>query len=78
MWCYVNVCACDDEKATQSFYFTDIDLFFSYATCGATDSYTSSVKNVVPGNEETCGVSGASQLAIMPGILLLAVAMLLR
>jgi hypothetical protein len=75
-WCYVDVCACDDPDSTQSFYFPDVKLFYSYATCGSTDSYTSGVKNVVPGNEEACGVSGAFQAVMMPGIILLVLAIL--
>jgi hypothetical protein len=80
-WCYVDVCACDDPDATQSFYFPDVSLFYSYSTCGATDAYTSGVKNVVPGNEEKCGAvaeeaSGAFQVVIMPATILLVLAML--
>jgi len=53
-WCYIDVCSCDDPGATQSFYWPDVSLFYSYSTCGATDAYTQETWSVVPGNEETC------------------------
>merc|ERR1712110_1113311 len=76
-WCYVEACVCDAADATQSYYFPDITLQYSYSTCGSTDKYTQNEHGVVPGNEEACGVtSGAFQAAIMPGTILLLLVML--
>jgi hypothetical protein len=44
-WCYVDPCSCDDVSIGLSDYFTTtlsgLPLYYSYKSCGATDSYNS-------------------------------------
>merc|ERR1719181_2506180 len=51
-WCYVDPCNCDAPDATKSDYFPGT-LFYSFATCGAKNTYTAleSATNTV-GNAE--------------------------
>ena len=42
-WCYVNPAICDKTDVRQSVYFgLDTDLWFSYAACGAVDTFSES------------------------------------
>jgi len=59
-WCYIDPCNCDAPDGTKSDYFPG-ELFFSYATCGAKNTYTAaeSATNTV-GNAECEATEKAS------------------
>ena len=38
-WCYVNTSACN-ASASRTSYFPGVDLFYSYATCGAANKFS--------------------------------------
>jgi len=39
-WCYVDCCACDASDTAYSFWFKPVKIPYSYATCGASDKFT--------------------------------------
>jgi len=72
-WCYIDPCSCDAADATKSDYFPGA-LFYSYATCGAKNTYTAaeSATNTV-GNAECATnteTSDAQSLTMGFGMLL--------
>lgn len=52
-WCYIDECNCNAADASQSTYFgADKIMFYSYSTCGGSDTYTSEETGVVKGAKD--------------------------
>jgi hypothetical protein len=58
-WCYVDCCACDASDAEYSHWFKPVKIPYSYATCGASDKFTS-LQDVATGKCDTTGCTGAA------------------
>jgi len=50
-WCYVGLCSCESSDAAPSGYFSEVQRYYSYATCEGTDTFTTGVANV---DHSTC------------------------
>jgi len=48
-WCYVDPCGCDAADVGQSTYISS-EIAYSYATCGAVDTYTEAETSLAVGN----------------------------
>jgi len=57
-WCYVDCCACDAADTAYSHWFKPVKIPYSYATCGASDKFTTAQDDKT-GTCETKGCSAA-------------------
>jgi hypothetical protein len=62
-WCYVDECNCDASDATWSFWFKPVKIAYSYATCGASDKFTTNQEGGVVGNTECDASAKAADAA---------------
>jgi len=60
VWCYVDECNCADKDAAESTYFTGTKMFYSYATCGNKDIYTSDEATGMDQTKKVCGTDGST------------------
>ncbi|CAE7365952.1 PKD2 [Symbiodinium natans] len=63
-WSYVNPCECSASDMTRSTYF-DLELYYSYSVCGATDTYTEN-PSAVTINKTSVGCPSPPPPAVSP------------
>lgn len=59
LWCYVDDCTCDSADVAESTYFPGNTMYYSYKTCGASDTYTSKETDITSG-KGNCATNDAA------------------